>query len=108
MLVGPRLPAGLPTPATLVFADRMERNLAGMAAFARAAGIALRPHAKTHKCAEIARRQVALGAHGLCVATVGEAEVLAGSGPPGAPASPLSDIFIAYPLWAEGDVIDRL
>ncbi|HEY1919755.1 MAG TPA: alanine racemase [Streptosporangiaceae bacterium] len=97
------LPAGLSTPATLVLADRMERNLAGMAAFASAAGLALRPHAKTHKCVPIARRQLALGARGLSVATVGEAEALSGGQWP-EPA----DVFIAYPLWAEGDVIGRL
>ena len=56
--------------------------------------VALRPHAKTHKCLEIARRQVALGAVGLTVATVGEAEVFADAG--------FSDLFIAYPVWAAG------
>jgi D-serine deaminase-like pyridoxal phosphate-dependent protein len=103
VLTGPRLPAGLATPATVVFADRMERNLAEMAAFASAAGLALRPHAKTHKCVQIARRQLALGARGLCVATVGEAEALSGGLLPDP-----GDVFIAYPVWAEGDVIDRL
>ena len=48
------LPGGLATPATVVFADRLERNLAGMAAFAVGSGVALRPHAKTHKCVQIA------------------------------------------------------
>jgi D-serine deaminase-like pyridoxal phosphate-dependent protein len=97
------LPAGIATPATVVFADRMERNLAAMAAFASEAGLALRPHAKTHKCVQIARRQLALGARGLCVATVGEAEALSGDRLP-----ELADVLIAYPVWAEGDIIDRL
>jgi D-serine deaminase-like pyridoxal phosphate-dependent protein len=103
VLIGSRLPAGIATPATVVFADRLERNLAAMADFAGEAGLALRPHTKTHKCVQIARRQLALGARGLCFATVGEAEALTGGGLP-EPA----DVFIAYPVWAEGDVIDRL
>ena len=107
MLAGSRLPAGIATPATVVFADRMERNLAGMAAFASAAGLALRPHAKTHKCVQIAQRQLALGARGLCVATVGEAEALTG-GPRASEQLDPDDVFIAYPVWAEGDVIGRL
>jgi D-serine deaminase-like pyridoxal phosphate-dependent protein len=107
VLTGSRLPMGLATPATLVFADRLERNLAAMAAFASGAGLALRPHAKTHKCVQIARRQLALGARGLCMATVGEAEVLtAGPGLSQRPGP--DDVFIAYPVWAEDDIIDRL
>ncbi len=103
MLTGEQLPGGLPTPATVVFADRLERNLAGMAAFAKDAGMALRPHAKTHKCLEIAHRQLALGARGLSVATVGEAEALTASG-----RLDPADVFIAYPVWAEDDIIERL
>ncbi|MDO5670409.1 MAG: alanine racemase [Corynebacterium sp.] len=52
----------------------------------------LRPHVKTHKIPEIARRQLAAGAHGLTVATVGEAEVFA---------TVAEDLFIAYPVWAD-------
>jgi D-serine deaminase-like pyridoxal phosphate-dependent protein len=103
VLTAEQLPGGLPTPATVVFADRLERNLAAMAAFASDAEIALRPHAKTHKCVEIARRQLALGARGLSVATVGEAEALTGGGQ----LDP-ADVFIAYPVWAEDHIIDRL
>src|ERR1700722_12564619 len=107
--VGPDLPDGLRTPATLIFADRMERNLSPMSGFARHAHIALRPHAKTHKCREIARRQIALGARGLSVATVGEAEILAQPGNALADGSPdVTDIFVAYPLWADEDLIDRI
>jgi D-serine deaminase-like pyridoxal phosphate-dependent protein len=69
--------ADLPTPALLVDLDRFERNLRTMAEHAKAAGCGLRPHAKTHKCPEIARRQVAGGALGVCVATVPEAEAMA-------------------------------
>lgn len=86
------LPGQLPTPSLVVDGPRLERNLAAMAKQAAGIGVALRPHAKTHKCVEIARRQLAQGAHGLTVATVGEAEVFAHAG--------MDDLFIAYPLWA--------
>lgn len=80
------------TPAVVVDADRLHVNLLRMAEAAEAAGVALRPHAKTHKCLEIARRQLARGALGLTVATLAEAEAFAAGG--------CHDIFIAYPLWA--------
>jgi D-serine deaminase-like pyridoxal phosphate-dependent protein len=70
----------LATPALLLDLDRFERNIQKMAAFVAAAGKKLRPHAKTHKCPEIARRQVAAGAVGVCVAKVAEAEVMAAAG----------------------------
>jgi D-serine deaminase-like pyridoxal phosphate-dependent protein len=60
----------------------------------------LRPHAKTHKSIEIARRQLAAGAVGLTVATVGEAEVFLEAG--------VTDLFIAYPVLAIGPKVDRL
>src|SRR4030095_14941417 len=47
-----------------------------MSRFARERQIALRPHAKTHKCVNIARRQIEKGAIGICVATIAEAEVM--------------------------------
>jgi len=70
----------LNTPALLVDLDALERNIAAMAARAARAGVSLRPHAKTHKCAEIARRQIAAGALGVCCAKLGEAEALAEAG----------------------------
>src|SRR5579863_1858071 len=70
----------LQTPALVIDLDVFERNLARMADFARMRGIALRPHAKTHKSGEIARRQIAVGALGVCVAKLGEAEALADTG----------------------------
>jgi D-serine deaminase-like pyridoxal phosphate-dependent protein len=90
----------LDTPFLAVDLDVMERNLASMAGAARARGFALRPHAKTHKCLEIARRQVEHGAAGLTVATVGEAEIFASGG--------FTDLFIAYPIWAVGGRGNRL
>jgi 3-hydroxy-D-aspartate aldolase len=70
----------IPTPALLLDLDRFERNLARMAAHVRGAGKQLRPHAKTHRCPEIARRQVAAGALGVACAKLGEAEVMARAG----------------------------
>jgi D-serine deaminase-like pyridoxal phosphate-dependent protein len=68
------------TPALVVDLDAMERNLARMAAFARGAGVRLRPHAKMHKSAELARLQIAAGAVGVCVQKTSEAEALAAKG----------------------------
>lgn len=82
-----------PTPYAVLDRDVLGRNLAAMAASARSRGLELRPHAKTHKCVEIARMQLAAGAAGLTVATVAEAEVLAGAG--------CGDLFVAYPLWVD-------
>ena len=92
--------ADLDTPFLAVDRDVLERNLLGMSRLAEAHGVALRPHAKTHKCVEIGRRQLALGAAGLTVATVGEAEVFADGG--------CDDLFIAYPIWAAGRRAERL
>jgi 3-hydroxy-D-aspartate aldolase len=70
----------LATPALLLDRAALDRNVAAMAAFARTSGLALRPHAKTHKSADIARVQRAAGAVGLCCAKLGEAEALAAEG----------------------------
>jgi len=72
--------AGLSTPALLLDLDALERNIAAMAVHCERAGLQLRPHAKGAKSIEIARRQVAAGAAGICCATLGEAEVIAGGG----------------------------
>ena len=70
----------IPTPALLLDADRFERNVARMAAHAKKSGKNLRPHAKTHRCPEIARRQIEAGALGVACAKLGEAEVMAHAG----------------------------
>ena len=70
----------LDTPALLIDYDAMERNLVAMARHAAAQGIGLRPHVKTHKCPIIAKRQVELGAVGVCAAKVSEAEVMVDAG----------------------------
>jgi D-serine deaminase-like pyridoxal phosphate-dependent protein len=70
----------IPTPSLVLDLDAFEYNIKTMADHCRKAKCAFRPHAKTHKCPEIARRQVAAGALGNCVATVPEAEALAAGG----------------------------
>jgi len=75
--------AELPTPALLVDLDMFEANLTKMAGHCKQAGCGFRPHAKTHKCPEIARRQISAGAKGICVATVPEAEAMVKAGIPG-------------------------
>jgi D-serine deaminase-like pyridoxal phosphate-dependent protein len=82
------------TPALVVDVETLDRNIARMAETARAGGFALRPHAKTHKCPQIAAKQVEAGAVGLTVATIGEAEAFAAAGVAG-------NLFIAYPLWLD-------
>ncbi|MGP1282441.1 MAG: DSD1 family PLP-dependent enzyme [Parasphingopyxis sp.] len=70
----------LNTPALVLDKAAMERNIARMAAFAADKGLALRPHAKTHKSIDIARLQLNAGARGICCAKLGEAEALAAAG----------------------------
>lgn len=77
------------TPLAVVDIESMEANLAAMQALAGAAGVRLRPHAKTHKSAYVARRQLAHGAAGLTAATLREAEVFARAG--------AADLLLAHP-----------
>lgn len=72
--------ADLPTPALLLDETVLDRNIARMASFLAERGKGFRPHAKTHKCPEIARRQVIAGALGVCAAKVSEAVVLVNGG----------------------------
>jgi D-serine deaminase-like pyridoxal phosphate-dependent protein len=97
------IPEEVTTPAVLIDGSVLDANIAAMAAVTAARGVALRPHAKTHKVLEIASRQLGAGAIGLTVATLGEAEVFA--------AGSVDDLFIAYPLWvdrARGERLRRL
>jgi len=80
----------IPTPAVLVDAAKLKRNVERMQAAANAHGKRLRPHAKTHKSPEIASMQIAQGAVGICCAKLGEAEVFADAG--------ITDIRLPYPL----------
>jgi D-serine deaminase-like pyridoxal phosphate-dependent protein len=77
----------LDTPALYVDLDVLEHNIARMQQQCRAWGVALRPHVKTHKIAEIAQMQLDAGAIGITVAKLGEAEVLPGD-----------DVLVAYPV----------
>ena len=70
----------LPTPALVLDLDLLESNIEKMSHHAKASSIRLRPHAKTHKCGEIARRQIGAGALGVCTSTIHEAEALAAAG----------------------------
>jgi D-serine deaminase-like pyridoxal phosphate-dependent protein len=101
----PRYPRDMPeplprnelaTPALVLDAAALERNIAAMAEWAGARGLALRPHAKTHKSADIARRQIAAGAVGLCCAKLGEAEALADEG--------IDDIHLTSPVVTPGGI----
>jgi D-serine deaminase-like pyridoxal phosphate-dependent protein len=83
----------LDTPFPTIDLDKVEANIARMAAIAAANGVALRPHAKTHKLPPIAHMQIAAGSPGLTVAKLGEAEAFNEHG--------IDDFFIAYPLWGE-------
>ena len=93
----PRVPvlvSDLPTPALLVDRARLHANLDAAQARADALGLALRPHAKTHKSPEVARLQVERGARGLTVATVDEAEAFAHAG--------FDDLRLATPVVSDG------
>src|SRR6266705_4578691 len=68
------------TPALVLDLDALERNLLCMADAVRESGVRLRPHAKSHECAEIARAQIAAGAVGVCCQKVSEAEALVAGG----------------------------
>jgi D-serine deaminase-like pyridoxal phosphate-dependent protein len=78
----------LDTPAVICDLDVMERNIAAMAARCRKIGIPFRAHTKSHKNPEIAHRQMASGANGICCQKLGEAEVMVQAG--------LPDILIPY------------
>lgn len=78
------------TPSLLIDMEKMEHNLQEMATIAADAGVALRPHIKTHKSPTLALRQIELGARGVTVAKLGEANVMADAG--------IKDIRIAYPM----------
>jgi D-serine deaminase-like pyridoxal phosphate-dependent protein len=78
------------TPALLVDLETMERNLRRVADYTGRHGLRLRPHTKTHKSPRIGRRQLDLGAAGLTVAKVSEAEVMLAAAP--------GDMLVAYPV----------
>lgn len=89
----------LPTPALVIDLDAMESNLHRMANFFEARRVNLRPHTKTHKCPIIARKQLDLGAVGVCAAKVSEAEVMVRAG--------IDNVLITSPVVTK-DKIDRV
>ena len=89
----------LETPRVVVDHARLSANIARMAGLARAAGVALRPHIKTHKCREIARLQLAAGAAGLTASKTDEALVFIEDGAP--------SLTVAYPVL-DPRKLDRL
>lgn len=91
--------AALNTPALILDLDALDSNIAAMAATMAGKGVALRPHAKTHKSVDIARRQIAAGAVGVCCAKIGEAEVLADGG--------IEGLLITSPVTAPA-AVERL
>jgi D-serine deaminase-like pyridoxal phosphate-dependent protein len=96
----PRPPADVATPALVVDLDVVRANVAAMQRHADAAGVAVRPHVKTHKSVALGRIQLEAGATGITAGTIGEVEVFAAAG--------FDDIFFAYPVWAAGSVGQRI
>lgn len=86
------------TPALVVDLDALLHNLDVGQRLADEAGVGLRPHAKTHKCATVASLQIARGATGICVAKIGEAEAMAAAGVDG--------ILVTSPL--HGGLVERV
>src|SRR5260370_18640440 len=81
------------TPAAVSDMDRVERNIARVQAACDTAGVANRPHIKTHKSPMLAKLQIAAGALGITCQKIGEAEVMAEAG--------IDDILISYNLIGE-------
>ena len=81
------------TPCAVIDMDRVERNIARIQAACDAAGVANRPHIKTHKNPTLAKMQIAAGARGITCQKLGEAEVMADAG--------IDDILISYNLLGD-------
>jgi D-serine deaminase-like pyridoxal phosphate-dependent protein len=81
------------TPAAVIDIDKVERNIARIQAACDAAGVANRPHIKTHKSPMLAKLQIEAGARGITCQKLGEAEVMADAG--------IDDILISYNLLGE-------
>lgn len=81
------------TPALMIDLDAFEANIAALAKTVSDFGVRLRAHSKTHKCPEIARRQIAAGAVGICCQKVGEAEAMVAGG--------IEDVLVTNQIWGE-------
>ena len=91
--------AKLQTPALVIDLVRFKNNLETMSTHCQKAGVALRPHAKTHKCSAVAKLQIEAGASGICCAKLGEAEAMRAAG--------VQDILLTSPVVTPSG-IDRL
>lgn len=87
------------TPSVVIDVDRLQRNLTRWQRHCDEVGLVNRPHVKTHKSVEIAKRQVALGANGITCQKIGEAEVMVAAG--------IDDVLIPYNILGE-DKLERL
>ncbi|WNK00436.1 DSD1 family PLP-dependent enzyme [Thalassospiraceae bacterium LMO-JJ14] len=81
------------TPALMIDLDAFEANISALAKTVSDFGVRLRAHSKTHKCPEIARRQIAAGAVGICCQKVGEAEAMVAGG--------IEDVLVTNQIWGE-------
>ena len=70
----------LETPCLILDQDILEQNLSRMQTLADSKGKKLRPHAKTHKSIDLAKKQIEYGSIGICAAKISEAELLAKAG----------------------------
>ena len=85
------------TPALILELDAFERNLERMRTHLAGSGVAVRPHAKSHKCAVIALQQVSHGAVGVCCQKVGEAEAMVHGG--------VRDVFVSNEIVARSKLV---
>ncbi len=90
---------GVATPSLILECDALDANIAVMTGFAKSKGLAIRPHAKSHKSPDIARRLIQAGANGGCCATIYEAEALAAGG--------IGGLLVTSPL-ASPHMLERL
>jgi D-serine deaminase-like pyridoxal phosphate-dependent protein len=81
------------TPCAVIDIDKVERNIARVQAQCDAAGVANRPHIKTHKSPMLARKQIEAGAKGITCQKIGEAEIMVDAG--------IDNILISYNLIGE-------
>jgi D-serine deaminase-like pyridoxal phosphate-dependent protein len=96
MTISRRLPSTLSTPALLVDLDVFESNVAAMEAMLEGTGKTVRPHVKTHRTPELARRQLGGAARGVTCSTVGEAEAMVDAG--------IDDVFVANEVVDPGKI----
>jgi D-serine deaminase-like pyridoxal phosphate-dependent protein len=85
--------SSLDTPAVLIDMEKLESNIKQILQAAAEAGVKVRPHVKIHQCPEIAKMQIAAGAHGVEVGLIDQAMIMADAG--------IEDIVIAHPFYGD-------